>query len=199
MGLFPIFSTRVLPTFLESVKGCGKPAILDIGPVIGHNIEFLLGRGMKVYVEDVLTDWEELNERRIGADDTPLPVGEYLEKQLAYPTGFFDGILCRDTLDGLDPPSSRLLIRQLHGILKHGGPILALFGGGERWSDRRAKSVITDGGPRKSRWPSTSRPYHQYENRHIHDLFSNFGSAHSYLLGNGIRAILCRKEAPSAA
>ena len=172
MGAPPVFSTQMLPTFLESVKGCEKPTILDIGPVTGDNVQFLLGQRMKVYVDDVLTGWEEWKERSIGADGTPVQMEEYFEKRLAYPPGFFDGILCWDTMDAIDPLSSRHLMGRLYEILKQRGAILALFGQGARGPRQQAKYCIVDEGHLEyGRTPAGRPSNHQHGNQRIHEMF----------------------------
>ncbi len=199
MSFAPVFSTHMLPTFLNCVKGYRKPTILDIGAVTGQNIQFLLGKGTKVYVDDVLTGWEEWKELGFSGHGTPAQMEEYLEKHLAYPPGFFDGILCWDTLDAIDPLSSRQLIGRLYEILKHRGTILALFGQGARVSRVRAKYCIVDEGHIEYGWtPAGSPSDHQYENQQIHAMFGGFSLIRIYLLRNGIREILFRKESSSA-
>jgi len=196
---FPIYSTCVLPTFLDRVKGEGKPAVLDIGPVSGENIEFLLGQGMKVYVEDILAGWEEWKGQSLGEDRMPEHMEAYLQTQLVYPPKFFDGILCWDTLDAMNPLSARLLICRLHEILKHEGTVLTLFGPGVPLSQQQAKYVIADEAHLVYGWAPTKRSYDdRYENRQILEIFSGFTLIRAFQLQNQMREMLFRKVSLSA-
>jgi hypothetical protein len=199
-GLSPaVFSTSVLAPFLRSVTRGRKPTILDIGPVVGANLQFLVEQRMKVYVDDVLAGWDRWQEERGDEGGTSAQVAAYLETHLTYPPGLFDGVLCWDTLDALEPCAARLLVGHLHGLLKDGGMVLALFGPRTSVTTHRATYLIMD------EWHlaygrTTARRYHAqpYTNHHIAELFSGFHLAQSYLLRNGLREILFRKTCTSA-
>jgi hypothetical protein len=98
---------------------------------VGANLQFLLEQRMKVYVDDVLMGWDGWQEKRRDGGGTSVQVAEYLEKHLAYPPEWFDGVLCWDTLDAVDPRSARLLTGHLYEILKDGGGARPLWAGHE--------------------------------------------------------------------
>ena len=48
------YQTSILKDFITAVTRKENPVVLDLGPVIGSNIEFFLNLGIKVYMEDFL-------------------------------------------------------------------------------------------------------------------------------------------------
>src|SRR4030095_5982023 len=48
------YQTSILKDFIAAVTRKENPVVLDLGPVIGSNIEFFLNLGIKVYMEDFL-------------------------------------------------------------------------------------------------------------------------------------------------
>ena len=48
------YQTSILKDFIAAITRKENPVVLDLGPVIGSNIEFFLNLGIKVYMEDFL-------------------------------------------------------------------------------------------------------------------------------------------------
>lgn len=196
VGTFaPVFPTRVLRPFLQQVRRAHKPAIADIGPVVGQNIQFLLAQGLTVYVHDVFTGWDASPEEDMVENGPPRDLGEALAHRLPSPPGGFDGILGWDSLDILDPLAAQRFLGQLHLLLKPGGLLLTLFGPIGCVPPQRAKYVIVDEGHLAYGWTTTRRPSdHSYANQQIHTLCRGFHLAHYYWLRNGMRELLLRKD-----
>ena len=51
--------TKALARFLSVLKGREQPVLLDLGPVVGQNVNFFGEQlGCKIFVEDILDDIE---------------------------------------------------------------------------------------------------------------------------------------------
>ncbi len=69
------YQTSILKDFIAAVTRKENPVVLDLGPVIGSNIEFFLNLGIKVYMEDFLAAYSNpkysiLVDEKIDAERT---------------------------------------------------------------------------------------------------------------------------------
>src|SRR5438094_5626295 len=88
----PTFSTKALRKFLASLTSRESPVILDLGPVVGGNVNFFGEQlGCKIYVEDIFADIER-HVRRDAIDDLPA----FLKARFPQADATVDGILCWD-------------------------------------------------------------------------------------------------------
>ena len=89
--------SKALPKFLPALPA-EPPVLLDLGPVIGTNVEFFGERlGCKLFIEDLFADIDR--HTRAGTLDALPPTSRQ-----ALPPGrrSVDGILCWDVFDYLD-------------------------------------------------------------------------------------------------
>ncbi len=180
---------RTLPTLIALASRSERPTLLDMGPGLGSNIGYFGKHGFKVFVEDFLRD-------QVPAKRGLRPDGDYLQ----YPASSFDGVLCWDILDFIEPEDAATLVRRLLRLLKPGGMILALF---DAQSSPTMKQVlrhkITD-----DLWVlheplSEFRPRpHHYANREIMKLFTSYDIVRSYYHKSRFREFLFQKERGSA-
>ena len=64
----PVFATKALRKFLNTVTTRESRVVLDLGPVVGSNISFLGEQvGCKIFVEDIYADLERLYGRAFAA------------------------------------------------------------------------------------------------------------------------------------
>ncbi len=119
----PAHPTKALKKFLSTVAAHPQPTLLDIGPVVGHNVTFFGERlGCKFQVEELSKDID----RHVREDTLPELPG-FLSKRFAQADESFDGILCWDLFDYLDKASAQALAKQLTRMLRPGGVLFALF------------------------------------------------------------------------
>src|SRR5215217_6929165 len=53
----PVFATKALPKFLQTLTSRELPILLDLGPVVGSNVSFFGEQlGCKIFVEDIFAD-----------------------------------------------------------------------------------------------------------------------------------------------
>lgn len=117
-------SSKVFPKFLSAVAQQPRPVVLDVGPVVGSNVEFLGERlACKLYIENLFLDVE--TAARTG---TRAQLGEVFTQRLAHLADQFDGIVCWDLFDFLDAATGKALARQLARLLRPGGAVYGFFG-----------------------------------------------------------------------
>ena len=107
-------ATKALGKFLACLSDRQNPTLLDLGPVVGSNVEFFGERlNCKLVIEDLYADLERL-EREEKVEWQPY----FRERFQAYSV---DGVLCWDIFDHLEPQAAAPLARELSRVLKPGG------------------------------------------------------------------------------
>src|SRR5215211_8385723 len=97
----PVFATKALRKFLTSLTSRESPVLLDLGPVVGSNVNFFGEQlGCKIFVEDIFAD---LDRHVRGGKLEELPA--FLEKRFPQEESTVDGILCWDLIDYMDKAS----------------------------------------------------------------------------------------------
>src|SRR3954451_14138132 len=119
----PVFATKALPKFLQTLTSRDQPVLLDLGPVVGSNVSFFGEQlGCKIFVEDIFAD---LDRHAKGDKLDTLPA--FLQTRFPQAEGSVDGILCWDLIDFMDRASSQVLAAQLTRVLRPDGALLAFF------------------------------------------------------------------------
>ena len=168
------------------------PVLLDLGPVVGGNINFLAEQlGCKIFIEDLFADLDR-HARESKSDE----FAAFLEKRFTQPSGTIDGILCWDLIDFLDRASAQVLAAALTRLLRPDGALLGFFGTTQNLDSSYTKFVIVDDGTLKHRsYPAQRRRQSVLVNRDIIRLFPDLRVSDSFLLQNKHREILFRKPA----
>src|SRR4249919_985811 len=84
----PVFATKALPKFLQTLTSREMPVLLDLGPVVSSNVSFFGEQlGCKIFVEDIFADVER-HVREGKLDQLP----EFLKKRFPQAAGEVDGI-----------------------------------------------------------------------------------------------------------
>jgi hypothetical protein len=119
---------------LKHLKEEPSLRVLDIGPTSPQNINFLTGLGHSVYMADVVHEaltgppngsWILPPEEEGGAPG--FDVEGFFEQNLNFGGREFDVVLLWTTLDYIPQGLVSPLIKHLHGAVKKGGKILAIF------------------------------------------------------------------------
>jgi SAM-dependent methyltransferase len=189
----PVFATKALPKFLQTLTSREQPLLLDLGPVVGSNVSFFGEQlGCKIFVEDIFADIDR-HVREEKLDQLP----EFLKKRFPQSEGEVDGILCWDLMDYLDRPAAQELANQLTRVLRPDGALLGFFGNGPaQEAARYTKFIIVDEVNLKYRpYPAARGRLASLPNRDIIRLFSNLRVSDSFLLKNNVRETLFRKPA----
>ncbi len=192
----PVFPTKALRKFLSVLSARSGPVLLDVGPVVGSNINFFAEHtGCKIHVEDLFADleWHSAEQRM-----AEFPA--FLKTRLTIPESSVDAILCWDLFDYLDRPSAQVLGRQLSRLLRPGGALLGLFSTVENPVLSYTKFVVVDDFNLRHRpYPGTRPRQPVMMNREIIKLFDGLLVSDSFLLKINTREILFRQQTYQAA
>ena len=117
-------ASKVLPKFLTALASRSSPVLVDLGPVVGTNVEFFGERlACKIHVLDLFSEVEAFSRR-----GSPEGLAEALASRITLPYDSVDGLLCWDLFDFLDKPTGQSLALHLVKLLKQGGALYAFFG-----------------------------------------------------------------------
>jgi hypothetical protein len=184
--------SKALKKFFAALRARPMPTLLDLGPVVGANIEFFGEQfGCKVFIGDILAQAERFERERLEGGRPA-----FLESCFPQETASIDGILCWDVFDFLDRPAARIVADQLMRVLKADGALFGFFATVPPVESRLSKFVIVDDGSLRHRWygePRLRQPVMQ--NRDIITLFERLRVSDSFLLQTKVREILFRKPA----
>ncbi len=200
-GLSPVsLHSGLLKEFLRAIGRKKKAVVLDIGPVVGPNIEFLFEFGMKLYVEDLL---EACSKPRysIRLEDQwtfshTFDHEKFFDENFKYPENSFDGLICWDSLSYLDPKFAKAFIIRLSLTMKSKSWVLGLF------PTKRSSGPM---GPHKYRIVSETdlerTPVHReieirkvYQPGDVTQLFSGYQSQRFFLMKHNTLEALLEKR-----
>ena len=185
-----VHPSRALRPFLDAIRNIGAPVIVDLGPVIGSNVNFLGEQlSCKIHVEDLYGDIDRLT--RAGQEDG---LAAFLSSRLPYEPGSVDGVLAWDLFDYLQNAEAEALARRLVTSLKPGGFVMALFSTVLTDDLSFRKYVIVDSDHlRHRRKPSVRRAKRVWLGRDVARLLAPIEVAESHLLTHHQRETLLRQ------
>jgi cyclopropane fatty-acyl-phospholipid synthase-like methyltransferase len=188
----PAHPTKALKKFLTTLGTHPQPTLLDIGPVVGHNVTFFGERlGCKFQVEELSKDID-----RHVREDKLADLPEFISKRFPQADDSFDGILCWDLFDYLDKPSAQSLAKQLARVLKPGGVLFALFNASEKLPPTKTYMrfiVVDDATIQHRAYPAARSKQRPLPNRDIERMFEPLRVADQFLLKTNTREMLFRK------
>jgi len=185
--------------------------VLDIGYTSAANIRYLTALGHRTYSEDLLdasTDPALVMHNEQGQQ--VLDSKRFLADNLTYPNAQFDVILCWNLADYLDESLVKPVVGRFWSVLKPGGMLLAFFHTREAGPDapcyryhivssdtldmqhievRRDQRKGPSGGSHGANHIGF-RLQRVFNNRHIENLFRDFGSIKFFLTRDNIREVL---------
>lgn len=188
----PAQPTKALQKFLGCLQARESPVLLDLGPVVGSNVNFFGEQlGCRIRVEDVASDIE-LHIKKDTVADLP----KFFETRFTQPAGTVDGILCWDVLDYLDKPAAQALATACARLLRPDGALLGFFSTAEGRDPVYTKYVIVDPQSLRYRTYPASRPRQRSMlNGDIIRLFKDLRVSDSFLMKTNVREMLFRKPA----
>ena len=188
----PPVPTKALSKFLASLGAREQPMLLDLGPVVGQNVQFFGEQlGCKIFVEDIAADIE-----RHAKDGKLDALAEFIAKRFPQADETFDGILAWDIFDYLDKPAGQALAVQMARLLKSDGVLLAIFNASELkpGPTTYTKNIVVDPTTLKQRpYPATRGRLKPILNRDIIRMFEPLRVSEQFLLKTNIREVLFRK------
>lgn len=188
--------------FTRRISGGESLNILDLGPTSPANIQYLTGLGHKVYNEDVLHAGADPTLCTTGEDGKPsCDVPRFLANSLQYEHEQFDAVLCWDTADYMPEPLVKPMVDRIHRATKPGGAVLAFFHTKDAGPDApyyRYHIAGPDSLNLQAMWkPGSGKTRHPmfrlqrvFQNRHVENLFRDYGSLKFFLARDNVREII---------
>lgn len=185
--------------------------VLDLGSTSPHNIRHMTERGHKIYSEDLLeASTDPTLAQKDDQGNVVLDSKKFLGDNLVYPAAQFDIVLCWNLADYLDESLVKPVVGRLWSVLKPGGMLLAFFHTKEAGPDAPCFRYHIVGaetlemqrvlGRREARKGPTGvlhtaigsgfRLQRVFNNRHIENLFRDFGSIKFFLARDNVREVL---------
>lgn len=189
----PASPTKAFPKFLATLSAREQPLLLDLGPVVGHNVTFFGEHlGCKIFVEDLAADIDR--HIREGKVDE---LAAFVSKRFPQEPDTFDGILCWDIFDYLPKAAALELASQMARLLKPEGVLLALFNATEPKGNEPAiytRHIVVDPANLRHRsYPAARAKQRPILNRDINRMFDPLRVTEQFLLKTNVREVLFRK------
>lgn len=184
--------SKAFPKMLAAIAAQPDPAVLiDLGPVIGSNVEFFGERlGCKLFIEDLFAEFDR-HSRAGTLDDLP----KAFDTRLRHADASVDGILCWDVFDFLPKAAAQSLARQIIRMLRPGGAVMAFFSTATAGTSPFTKyEIVDDNLLRHRQHAGAGGPKHVLANRDIIRMFEGLIVSDSFLLKNNTREILLRRK-----
>lgn len=191
-----VHASHALPRLARRLRAASSPRVLDMGAVVGSNLQFFIDLNCKVTADDFLRPVEAVipDNGNGGGLDWKAPTA----RRLDYPDASFDAILCWDLFDLLGPKEAQVFSAEMRRLMKPGGIVMAYFTARQAESrEPRRRFRILD--QERIEWASLGqvRPTrHIYQNRDIERMFEGFKTLAATFLQNGVREILLEKKIP---
>jgi hypothetical protein len=183
-----------LEQFLLYIRDEAGLTLLDLGGANQENISYITNLGHRLASED------PIRSLRQGRDDVPAEpfhpseIDAFLDENLNYPPGHFDGVLLWDVLEYLEPRLLNAVMDRLFQIVKPSSCLLGLFRAQEkayrspfysfRIQDAHTLTLVRRG---------MLTPVQVFNNRNLERLFHNCDSIKFFLSRDGLRDVLVRR------
>jgi hypothetical protein len=187
--------SRALEQFFGHIRDQSGLMILDLGGANQDNVSFITNLGHRLYSEDFVRTLRDT----FGSED-PNEQGNsgqieyFLQQNLDYAEGHFDGVLIWDTLEYLGPALLAATIERLHYVVRPGGYMMAFF-----HSDDRLQQVpyynfrIREANQLQVAQRGARQPAQLFNNRSLEKLFQRFESVKFFLTREQLREIIVRR------
>jgi SAM-dependent methyltransferase len=183
-------STKAFSRFLAALKHREAPVLLDLGPVVGSNINYFGEKlGCKFFIEDVYANLE-----KFAKENRTKELAEFFKTRFPQADGSFDGILCWDIFDYLDKNAAQVLAREMTRLLKPGGALLTFFATVAMPGKEYTRYLVVDDKTFRHKSAPAARGRQQvFVNRDINLMFDGLNVSDSFLLMTRTREIVFRK------
>jgi hypothetical protein len=187
----PVVPSKALPKFLTALSQQTSPILVDLGPVIGPNVEFFGERlGCKLFIEDLVAD---VDRHLKGGTLENFPAS--LEKRFRHADQSVTGVLCWDLFDFLDKPSAEALAKQIVRMLGPGGAMMGFFCTSSVPHAAFTKfEIVDDTNLRHRQHPGVGGQKRALNNRDIIKMFEGLIVSDSFLLKSNTRENLLRRK-----
>jgi hypothetical protein len=193
----PGHRSESLKALLDSLQPEARHAVLDLGPPLAGNIQFLSALSCRVRIADLHRSLsaESLESRQ------PEAMGALFERLLPLaPDERFDALLAWDVLDYLRPDQVSSLMARLTPACQPGALVLVMVSTRRQIPTRPARYRIVDRETLSCDGPlPLVRACPQYTQLDLARMLPGFSVRRSYLLRNGIQEYLLARDSGDAA
>lgn len=180
------YTSEILRLFLQHVKRQDKSCILDVGPVIGANIDFLARNATRLVTCDMFSRLKRHHQKHLPQKN--------IWQALDYPEDQFDGILLWNLIDHIE---NRLVAELAHicsKMMKPRGLLMVINQDVKNRALTQPYYTIKDTFQLcEAQFPDSGLPVFRRENRKIFNLMEPLSSAKSYIYRNGSREHLFQR------
>jgi SAM-dependent methyltransferase len=182
--------------FQEFIRAIAAPEgqrILDLGPTSPANLSFVTGLGHRAYNEDVLLESHDPGLLIASPDGKQklIDVERFMADNLDHEKELFDAVLLWDVPDYLDESLVKPVVERIHKVTKPGGLLLGFFHTRDAGPDAPYyRYHIADKQTLEMQRGPQFRLQRVFNNRHIENLFHDFGSIKFFLGRDNIREVL---------
>lgn len=182
--------------FQEFIRAIAAPEgqrILDLGPTSPANLSFVTGLGHRAYNEDVLLESHDPGLLIASPDGKQklIDVERFMADNLDHEKELFDAVLLWDVPDYLDESLVKPVVERIHKVTKPGGLLLGFFHTRDAGPDAPYyRYHIADKQTLELQRGPQFRLQRVFNNRHIENLFHDFGSIKFFLGRDNIREVL---------
>ena len=188
--------SNILKEFLQALGRKEKAVILDIGAVVGPNVEYFLELGTKVYLEDLIEVYTQPTYLRSVDDTSVFDEQKFFNENFKYSHAFFDGVICWDSLSYLDPKFAKNFIIRLSSIMKPHSLVLGFFHTRKENTPARLHKYQIFGENHLGAIPLSKKLELPtiYQTRDIIQLFNGYENKKFYLMRHNILEVLFQKK-----
>jgi len=197
-AVYPTHPTSILKDFIAAMSKKTNPVVLDIGPVIGSNIEFFLNLGIKIYVEDFLSAYMNPKYTLTTDGKATLDEGKFFLENFDYADGFFDGLLAWDLLSYLEPRFAKTFAERISAKMKPESLVLGFFPTHKSVEPaslhkyRILNDALLEYIPQEQKLEIKKA----YQTRDVTQLFLEYETQRCYLLKHNLLEVMLKKRAP---
>jgi hypothetical protein len=179
-----------MPKVLSALAPIASPELMDLGPVVGPNIEFFGDQlACKIHILDLFAEIEAHAQAGTLAS---LP--DAFEARFARAPALVDGVLCWDVFDYLDRKTGQWLARRVVQLVKPGGIVYGYFGHTAAELRHYTRFIVESRDTLRLRTvPATPVKRTVLVTRDIDKMFEGLRTVESVLLKSSTRETLFRK------
>jgi hypothetical protein len=184
--------SSALSELMKSIKGQEGLSILDLGPTSPTNISYFTAGANRMQSEDVLlASFGPEYRTHDEAGTVTVDAGRFLNENLSFSGKKFDVVLAWDMCDYLAEPLVKPVVERLHAVMNPGGYLLAFFHTRDAGPDAPYFRYHIDGNEtlKLQRGPQFQLQ-RIFNNRHVENLFRDYGSLKFFLARDNVREVL---------
>ena len=187
--------SRGLEQFFTYINDQVGLSILDLAGATQENVTFVTDLGHKLYTQDFLRSLDDtFGQDEIQEQANGGRIHNFLQQNLDFPEGSFDGVLIWDVMQYLSPALLNATVQRLHHIVRPKSYLLAFFNADEKIQHAPKTSFrIQSGSTLDLVQRGQRKQAQQFNNRSLEKLFGQFESVKFFLTRENLREIIVKR------